>query len=52
MKLTQRGKIVATIAYLLAIAGLILTINYLHHHTRITTCHNIPEGWACGTTWK
>ena len=52
MKLTRRGKIVATIAYLLALAMLILTANYLHHHTKTTTCHNTADGVACGTTWK
>ena len=52
MKLTKRGKIVATIAYLLALAGMILTANYLHHHTKTTTCHQQAEGRVCSTTWK
>ena len=49
MKLTQRGRVVA---YLVAVTALLLVVHYLDNHTRITVCHNIPEGWACGTTWK
>ena len=49
MKLTHRGRVVA---YFVAVTALLLIVHYLDHHTRITVCHNIPEGWACGTTWK
>ena len=49
MRLTQRGRVVA---YFIAVTALLLIVHYLDHHTRITVCHNIPEGWACGTTWK
>ena len=49
MRLTHRGRVVL---YFIAVTVLLLVIHYLDHHTRTTACYNIPEGWACGTTWR
>jgi hypothetical protein len=49
MRLTRRGRFVV---WLLALTALFLTVNYLNHHWRVTTCHNTADGYTCGTTWK
>ena len=49
MRLTRRGRVVV---WLLAVTALFLTVNYLNHHWKITTCSHTAEGVTCGTTWK
>jgi hypothetical protein len=52
MRLTRRGRIVVSLAYLLALVGLFAGLDYLKHHTKEVGCHWVAEGWECGTAWK
>jgi len=49
MRLTYRGKVVL---WLLAMATLFISMNYLNDHYRITVCRNTADGYTCQTAWK
>jgi len=49
MRLTYSGKVVL---WLLAMVTLLISMNYLNDHYRITVCHNTADGYTCNTAWR